>query len=117
MSLRREMPVVETTLTPGVRNIIAVGAHLQRYPDVQCLAPKNDNKPQFKNHTSNSITLYIPPIRSDPHKCGNVSIASMKYVIYYKQFRAGFKPCVSRSNQPDVLCSKFVSIFVVFYIF
>ncbi|KAG1702093.1 Proto-oncogene tyrosine-protein kinase ROS [Nymphon striatum] len=109
MSLRREMPIVETTLTPGVRNIIAVGAHLQRYPDLPCLAPRNDNKPQFKNHTSNSITLYIPSPKNDPQKCGNVSIASMKFIIHYKKFSLGSKSCVSHSSHPDILCSKIIT--------
>ncbi|CAM1295286.1 sev (predicted) [Pycnogonum litorale] len=104
MSLRKSSPVITANTMPGVRNIVAVGSHLQQYPDIACLSPHYVKKPNFSNRTSNSITLYIMPVITDSRRCGNISLASMKYVVYYKKVGSDWTPCQPYATQPHSSC-------------
>ncbi|XP_054270502.1 proto-oncogene tyrosine-protein kinase ROS isoform X2 [Macrosteles quadrilineatus] len=67
----------------GVRNIAAVGSHLQPYPVVHCLTPKQTTAvPQLVNRTDQTITLELP-LPERERDCGNVSLATVLFTVFY----------------------------------
>ncbi|XP_063241344.1 proto-oncogene tyrosine-protein kinase ROS isoform X2 [Bacillus rossius redtenbacheri] len=67
----------------GVRQITAVGAHLQPYPAADCLRPQPTPVVAWlENHTAHSITLRLPAPDGD-EGCGEVSTATTEYLVYY----------------------------------
>ncbi|XP_046670760.1 proto-oncogene tyrosine-protein kinase ROS-like isoform X1 [Homalodisca vitripennis] len=86
-SLNKDPSLVSSELTAinatGVRNIAALGSHLQPYPDAHCLTPKLTPEPvQMVNRTDHSITLQLPEPERD-RDCGNVSVATVQFTVYY----------------------------------
>ncbi|KAJ8882585.1 hypothetical protein PR048_014396 [Dryococelus australis] len=66
-----------------VRQITAMGTHLQPYPVPDCLWPQQTPvQAQLENHTAHSITLRLPPPDRD-EECGEVSMATTEYIVYY----------------------------------
>ncbi|XP_075227577.1 receptor protein-tyrosine kinase sevenless [Lycorma delicatula] len=66
----------------GVRNIAAVGQHLQPYPVARCLTPKPPGMAELVDHKSDSITIGLPLPERDPD-CSNVSLATVQFSVYY----------------------------------
>lgn len=75
-------------------DFLIFGGHVQPYPPYKCLLPKHNKSfvANMKSRTSNSITLLMPDYRiySD---CRNVSMASVKYHVYYMPYNGEELQC------------------------
>ncbi|XP_077540102.1 receptor protein-tyrosine kinase sevenless isoform X2 [Haemaphysalis longicornis] len=74
---------VQSEAARGIRGIRAIGDHLQPYPDAVCLAPPdNVSAPTLVSASSHQLVVKLPePER--PSVCQKVSMASIKYTIFY----------------------------------
>lgn len=71
---------------------------MQPYPDKRCLSPKqHDNyNVSLISHTSTSLNLQMPSeiIYSE---CANISMATVKYTIYYSKVEEGLR-CIATNS-------------------
>lgn len=67
-------------------NFLLHGTHVQPFPRPKCLIPQL-TIPTVNMHsrTSDSITVILPEIKSDDD-CDNISMASVKFTVYYKKY-------------------------------
>ncbi|XP_050510998.1 proto-oncogene tyrosine-protein kinase ROS isoform X1 [Diabrotica virgifera virgifera] len=87
-----------------VSDIIIYGKHIQPYPPERCLSPKQHNNYTLslnsKSFNSLVLTMPKPSVHED---CFNISMASIKYMIYYSKYVDGFD-CFETRN-----CSELVT--------
>ncbi|KAL1458803.1 hypothetical protein MTO96_043454, partial [Rhipicephalus appendiculatus] len=74
---------VQSEAARGIRGIRAIGDHLQPYPDAVCLSPPdNVTAPTLVSASSHQLVIKLPePVR--PSVCQKVSMASIKYTLFY----------------------------------
>ncbi|XP_077488341.1 receptor protein-tyrosine kinase sevenless isoform X1 [Amblyomma americanum] len=74
---------VQSEAAQGIRGIRAIGDHLQPYPDAVCLSPPdNVSAPTLLSASSHQLVIKLPqPVR--PPVCQKVSMASIKYTLFY----------------------------------
>ncbi|XP_050027352.2 proto-oncogene tyrosine-protein kinase ROS isoform X2 [Dermacentor andersoni] len=74
---------VQSEAARGIRGIRAIGDHLQPYPDAECLSPPdNVTAPTLVSSSSHELVIKLPePVR--PPVCQKVSMASIKYTLFY----------------------------------
>lgn len=67
-------------------NFLLHGTHVQPFPLPKCLIPQLHLQTIiFHSKTPDSITLLLPEIKLDD-ECNNVSMASIKFTIFYKKY-------------------------------
>ncbi|XP_057670694.1 proto-oncogene tyrosine-protein kinase ROS isoform X2 [Diorhabda carinulata] len=74
-----------------VSDLIVYGKHVQPYPPVRCLSPKQHNNYTLalNSKTSDSLVLEMPEIASN-EDCMDTSMASVKYSVYYSVFNENY---------------------------
>ncbi|KAG5883190.1 hypothetical protein JTB14_018205 [Gonioctena quinquepunctata] len=81
-----------------IGDINIYGQHVQRYPPENCLSPKQQHNLtlSFVTRTSNSLVLRMPELSID-EECLNISMATVKYTIYYSKYD-GSADCFETKN-------------------
>lgn len=69
-----------------VNNFLLYGKHIQPYPIPKCLIPNLERRTvALHSKTSDSITLVLPKLKPEDD-CDNISVASVKFTVYYKKY-------------------------------
>ncbi|XP_072155472.1 proto-oncogene tyrosine-protein kinase ROS isoform X1 [Bemisia tabaci] len=78
-----DSPLFSSFSSVEISKILAVGSHLQPYPDAKCLVPmKHSVAVSMLNKTDHSITLKIPTLDKDD-SCRFISTPIYRYAVYY----------------------------------
>lgn len=78
---------------------IVNGSHVQPYPDAKCLIPKlKTQSVSLDSKTDSSITLNLPEIQSEDD-CDNISVASVKYKVYFKEYNSANIACPDNCSE------------------
>jgi proto-oncogene tyrosine-protein kinase ROS len=81
---RNETNIV--TKEVDVQDILIFGPHMQPFPPKECLSPRQHTniRVELKSKTSTSLTLKMPDHKIN-EMCGDTSMATIEYRIYYTQ--------------------------------
>ncbi|XP_014249043.1 proto-oncogene tyrosine-protein kinase ROS [Cimex lectularius] len=92
---------------PGLKEITAFGNHLQPYPDLKCLIPRQPPPPpSLTGKSSDSLTLLLSD-NPRTEECWNISQPNSFYTVYYQEVDAeGFTTCTTKIRD----CKKYETL-------
>ncbi|CAG9822767.1 unnamed protein product [Phaedon cochleariae] len=84
---------MNVTKQNGISDMVIYGQHMQPYPSEKCLSVKSHNYSiSLTSQSANSLVLEMPKPIID-QECSNISMATMKYTIFYTEYTEGLESC------------------------
>ncbi|KAF5278624.1 hypothetical protein FQA39_LY00666 [Lamprigera yunnana] len=110
-SLKKNDSIITSREQINARNILIYGSHMQPYPPIKCLVPMiaESVSTVLLQKTSSSLKISLPEIEKE-EDCQMVSLPTIQYTIYYKQYSEG------DSEECDKNCTRTITFNKVFTI-